>query len=254
MPSFQKHGFNQSILEHSNQLHRLSDSSGIDYSQHNFDGAPPIAASSPGNPYRKSSIAKSFKVMSINCNRIKSVDKRAEFFAVVEEHQPHVILGQESKLDFILRCETKWVQLKLRGSNLLDIASFYRPPNSSLNIIQKFRESLASVVKRLENSYFIIGGDINLTCIDWANDCTTPGHDKNHCESFLDVINDFSLSQHVQGVTRPVLGKTLDLILTNNPGSVNQVSVHPGVSDHNLVISNFDLTSKSIKKPARKIY
>eukprot|EP00795_Rhopilema_esculentum_P017661 gene17661-9309_t len=45
-------------------------------------------------------------------------------------------------------CEFKWVQLKLRGSKLLNVASFYRPPNSSLNIIQKFREILASVVKR----------------------------------------------------------------------------------------------------------
>ena len=33
-----------------------------------------------------------------------------------------------------------------------------------------------------------------------------PGHDKNHCESFLDFINNFGLSQHVLEVARPVSG------------------------------------------------
>ena len=37
--------------------------------------------------------------MSLNCNSLKSVEKQAEFYSLIELHEPNIILGCESKLD-----------------------------------------------------------------------------------------------------------------------------------------------------------
>ena len=36
--------------------------------------------------------------MSVNCNSIQSIGKRAELQALIEDHNTHVTLAQESKL------------------------------------------------------------------------------------------------------------------------------------------------------------
>ena len=36
--------------------------------------------------------------MYVNCISIQSIGKRAELEALIEDHNPHVMLGQESKL------------------------------------------------------------------------------------------------------------------------------------------------------------
>ena len=36
--------------------------------------------------------------MCINCDSLRSVDKRAELNCLVNHHNPHIILGQESRL------------------------------------------------------------------------------------------------------------------------------------------------------------
>ena len=38
------------------------------------------------------------KFMCINCDSLRSVEKRAELNCLVNHHNPHIILGQESRL------------------------------------------------------------------------------------------------------------------------------------------------------------
>ena len=43
--------------------------------------------------------ARSLKVLSLNCNSIKGKVKNCEFRSLIEQHDPHIILGCESKLN-----------------------------------------------------------------------------------------------------------------------------------------------------------
>lgn len=69
------------------------------YSPSSFKPAP-FSTSSPDRSWIRNpkEARRGLKVMSINCNSIVSVGKRAEFQSLIQKHQPHVILGQESKL------------------------------------------------------------------------------------------------------------------------------------------------------------
>ena len=105
----------------------------------------------------------------------------------------------------------------------------------------------------LTKSTVILGGDFNLGHINWSIPSTTPGKPdiKSH-EQLLDIMNDHSLEQMV---TKPTRGdRTLDLIFTNSPSSVNKVETMPptGNADHDIVYAEFSLTLKRKKKPTRK--
>ena len=60
----------------------------------------PFAMSTPDRSKSRNpkEAMKGFKIMSINCNCIIGLGKRAEFQSLIDEHRPHVVLGQESKL------------------------------------------------------------------------------------------------------------------------------------------------------------
>ena len=79
-------------------------------------------------------------------------------------------------------------------------------------------------------------------------------YDPNHCSSFLEVVHELGLTQHVLDVTRDRSNKILDLILSNRSDSILTTSVEPGMSDHNVAIATFNLapTRKSI--PQRQIF
>ena len=75
----------------------------------------------------------------------------------------------------------------------------------------------------------------------------------NHCTQFLETISEIGVSQHCKIITRPISGKILNLMLTNRPDTVVDVSVYPGMSDHNVVIGTFNLITSRTRKPQRKI-
>ena len=66
---------------------------------------PPLRSSSPTIPAlpRKKPVERKLKVVSLNCNGLKGLTKRAEFHSYIELHQPDIILGCESKLTLIFQ-------------------------------------------------------------------------------------------------------------------------------------------------------
>ena len=157
-------------------------------------------------------------------------------------------------------CEIVWAQIRLPGSKLLNkiIASIYRPPNSSLQTMDKINQNLTTVFSKFRNATYILAGDLDLSCIDWQTETLISNpindtNDTNHCSSFLDTMNELGLSQHCNDITRPASGKTLDLILTNRPDTVVEVPSSPGMSDHNVVIAKFNLTTSRKRQPQRTI-
>ena len=67
-------------------------------------------------------------------------------------------------------------------------------------------------------------------------------------EQFGNIFDDNYFSQIVKEPTR--LNNTLDLIVTNNPSLINRVEVIPGISDHDAVFAEVDISPrKNIQKP-----
>ena len=148
--------------------------------------------------------------MCINCDSLRSVDKRAELSCLVNHHNPHIIFGQESRLGpdipsceifpkgfrsfrrdrvmcgglvFILvregidhvedafpndnkDCESVRVQLKLFNAKLLNIASFYRSPNSRNESLALIHNDIGNTMKKYKHMQCVIGGDFNLPCFN----------------------------------------------------------------------------------------
>jgi hypothetical protein len=272
------------------------------YSPSRFQPAP-FATSTPDRSQARNPVQarRELKVMTINCNSLVSIGKRAEFQSLIDKHQPHIILGQESKLGpehsnseifptkynikrkdrkaggggvFVmtredLNCnedafdniesevEVVWAQIKMHGTKVLNVASVYRPPNSSVEYMKKLQNHFRQVHQQSKNSTYIIGGNMNLTQIDWVHDGpigNQPGTaDTNLCSMFIDIMDDLGLSQHCQDITRPASNKILDLVLTNQPSSCRSVNSLPGISDHNLVLATFHLSPSRTKLPQRRI-
>ena len=83
-------------------------------------------------------------------------------------------------------CEALWSSLKIANRKTLYISSFYRPPNSSTEILDHLDDSLNNVFLRVPNHpNIIMGGDFNLGDIDWnqeipstTNPATASQHNK----------------------------------------------------------------------------
>ena len=89
-----------------------------------------------------------------------------------------------------------------------------------------------------------IGGDFNLPDINWTNE-TVVGHQYPIAinNAFIDKTRDLGLMQINKTPTR--CNNILDLFLTNRPSLVTKCVTIPGVSDHDILIT--DSTSKSEK-------
>ena len=260
----------------------------------------PFSTSLPNDSSKKNrDIVKDLKVIFVNCNSIQSIGKREELQALIADHNPHLILGQESKvcpehltnevfpsnftifwkdrkaggggiftmlrddIEYVKGAfdelqtdnEIVWNQLKLPGTKLLNIASVYRPPNSQIEQMNKLQDHLMEVHAKYNATY--VGGDLNLTCVDWVEEATSNNystHDKQSCLVFLDMLDDLGVSQHCKEVTRPASQKTLDLMLTNKPGTVTEVKSLPDMSNHNTVCANFKLATTRNKLHQHKMF
>ena len=124
--------------------------------------------------------------------------------------------------------------------------------------MNKINQNLTTVFSKFRNATYILAGDLNLSCIDWKTETLISNpingtNDTNHCSSFLDTMNELGLSQHCNDITCPASGKTLNLILTNRPDTVVEVTSSPGMSDHNVVIAKFNLITSRKRQPQRTI-
>ena len=84
---------------------------------------------------------------------------------------------------------------------------------------------------------------MNLPGINWSS-----GSIKSSCPSpsqhsqFLDILADYGLVQITDKLTREE--NVLDLILVNNPSLLKRLEVVPGISDHDVVFAEIDISQK----------
>ena len=91
---------------------------------------------------------------------------------------------------------------------------------------------------RRKNQNVVIAGDFIHPDLNWDTQSTTsPATAATH-QKLLDVLLCNSVSQVVRDDTRPSSSNILDLIITSNPTLVENVNVHPGISDHHILTFN----------------
>lgn len=154
-------------------------------------------------------------------------------------------------------CELVWAKVQFNNRKPLYIGSFYRPPNSSIKELEQLNLSLDKLQNQLRSLPSILfggGGDFNLPSIDWGNNCvkSTPQYGMTMNSTMLDIANDHALTQHVNSPTRG--SNMLDLFFSTNPDLVHNVSVIPGISDHDIVTLDVNTKLRVNKKKPRQVF
>ena len=92
---------------------------------------------------------------------------------------------------------------------------------------------------------------MNLPGINWPSGYVTENcQSANLHEQFLEIIADHGLVQVTDKPTR--YENTLDLITVNNPTLLNRLEVIPGISDHDAVFAELDISPENITKRSGK--
>ena len=100
-----------------------------------------------------------------------------------------------------------------------------------------------------------MAGNYNCGGTDWHNLDLHKEIPAQPCDrDLLELTNKYGLTQHIKSPTRPSSGRTLDLVFSSNPNYVQAHHVIPGISDHDAILFEVDLSPKYTPKPPRKVY
>ena len=88
----------------------------------------------------------------------------------------------------------------------------------------------------------MLAGDFNLPGICWEDGLGyiktySPVYGNKINNLFIDILNDFALEQQVKEPTR-----STDLVLSSQPQLISDVSVIPGMFDHEAVNFQFNIS------------
>ena len=119
----------------------------------------------------------------------------------------------------------------------LSVVCVYRPPSHNSNSIIECNSILNRTIA-LNCDHNIIIGDFNMPLINWNNFSYPPKY-----RSFMTVVEDLFLTQHINEVTRPASGNVLDLLFTTLGTPIGCISVDEcfGTSDHCSVSFTYDI-------------
>jgi len=153
--------------------------------------------------------------------------------------------------------ELVWAKLCIHGMTPVYICAFYRPPNCDVEPIMQLRKFLSSLCnERSTVPYVVLTGDFNLPDIHWTDQggemVSSPSYGNSVNSTFLEILDDFNLNQLVMEPTRE--NHILDLILTSQPHIISDISIIPGMSDHEAIASKLTIGKKRSISAKRKIY
>ena len=118
--------------------------------------------------------------------------------------------------------------------------------------MEKVLSHIAETHNKGDNCTILLGGDFNVPEIDWEIPVVKPGcHHKAMCDRLIEITSEHHLEQLQREPTR--LDNILDLLFTNKPALVKEVSIMPGLSDHSTVLVDTYLNIKPNIKLPRKI-
>ena len=128
-----------------------------------------------------------------------------------------------------------------------------QPQLISVTLFQRLQRSL-DMAAQLKGNLWLLG-DFNYPKFSWDQEHmptmkSGTGFPAPY-EDFVSLLDDFSL---VQMVNEPTRGENvLGLYLTSNHTLVNDISILPGIADHDIVVANVSTKPKVSKQIPRKI-
>ena len=159
-----------------------------------------------------------------------------------------------TKVNVKVKSEVLAVKIECQGKKPLIMCAAYRPPNND----RQYMDQLCADIKLIHDSHlgcaFWCGGDFNLPDIDWTDEIISSNRYPIEInQTLLDLLCDLNLTQIVNFPTRAV--NTLELLFTNRPSLVHEMSPHPGISDHDsIVFTRIDCLAQ-VKRPiSRKVH
>ena len=159
-----------------------------------------------------------------------------------------------TKINVKVKSEVLAVKIACQGKKSLIMCAVYRPPNND----RQYMDDLCADIKLIHDSSpgcaFWCGGDFNLPDIDWINEIIIGNrYPLEINQSLLDLLCDLNLTQIVNFPTRAI--NTLELLLTNRPSLVHEMSPHPGISDHDsIVFTRIDCLAQVKRPVSRKVH
>jgi hypothetical protein len=124
-------------------------------------------------------------------------------------------------------------------------------PHRNANDIKELEKSLDQISNL--NTNFILTGDFNCPDINWDTMSVNPtAQDREIQRSLLNVVTSHAITQIHETPTRG--NNLLDIILTSNPSLIKSSTNAPGISDHDMIITDCETKPHYQSKRPRKCY
>lgn len=232
------------------------------------------------------------RLLNVNCGSV--IANRAQFLAMIEYTKPDVVCGTESWLGpdhasaevfpeaytayrkdretlgggvFILvhkslissalpeydaNCEMTWVKIHMQRNSDLILGCFYMAHRNQKDLTE-LQKSLQKITDGNRCQQVLLAGDFNSPDIDWDMSAVAPGApDRQLHLDLVDITASALLTQIHQQPTREK--NILDLIFTTNPSLVKSSTSVPGISDHHVVVADFDTHPQRVRERPRRHY
>ncbi|KAL8622096.1 hypothetical protein ACOMHN_056581 [Nucella lapillus] len=145
-------------------------------------------------------------------------------------------------------CEILWAKLKLQNRKDLNVDCFYMPHRNKHDMEQLDKSLNLLTQNGKKYCPIVLAGDFNCPHINWINHTThSTGKDNDIQQSLVDITQSSTLTQVHHSPTRFM--NILDLIFFSNP-SLDKSSVSvPGISDHEMIVTDADTRPQRTTPP-----
>ena len=147
-----------------------------------------------------------------------------------------------------------WASVYIKSYPTLYLGAFYRPHHGISLLDKQCLNELDLPISRLPNNcHIILAGDFNLPDVDWSNKFVNPQcRYSTLSNQLINITLDHNLHQVVTSPTRE--NYILDLVFTNVPFLVQNASILPGLSDHDMVSVEILISPVKLKHTAKKYF
>ena len=158
------------------------------------------------------------------------------------------------EIPHMTNAEAVYVNIKTEGREKpLIIGAVYRTPSVPYKDTPAQVVEISKSMEVLDKSATIwIGGDLNLPDIDWkSTEIVGNNTNKEANQIFIDTLVNYGLHQINDKPTREK--NILEIFCTNRPGLISKCTVIPGLSYHDIVLTESRIKAKKNKQIAHTV-
>ncbi len=250
----------------------------------------PTSKSNISDPYTITPIGGNLRVLTVNCRSLLS--NSSELKACINYTKPNIVCGTESWLrpdikssevfheDYVVyrkdrcslgggvfimihkdltvegipqmdaNCEIIWVKVNLQRGRDIVIGSFYMPHRRREDIME-LQHSLERLPEKTRTT--LLTGDFNCPDIVWQDSTVKKNaQDSDIQQSLFDLMSENQLAQLHDHPTRG--DNMLDLVFTTNPSLIKSTCNIPGISDHDMIVTDLLVSPQRSHQKARKCF